>query len=65
MLSTCPALRVWVQLMTWSAASASVAFQGSSTVTVVLNGRLEALPEGDTLLAVAMPGFPWCFFQVR
>ena len=55
---------VCMQLMTWSATSASIAFQDSSNVTVVLDGSLEALPAGDELLAAAMPGFPSCFFQV-
>lgn len=53
-----------LQLMTWSATSATFAFSGASSITVVLNGSLQALPVADRRHAKVMPNFPRSVFQV-
>lgn len=52
--------------MTWPSSAATLAFSGAASVTVVLDGRLEALPSPDReyseLFRVGV--FPTCAFQV-
>lgn len=54
------------QLFTWSAASASVAFEGAATIAVTLDGRLSSLPEEHKQMRAVKKDstFSWCFFQV-
>ncbi|PRW56696.1 endo-1,4-beta- isoform A [Chlorella sorokiniana] len=53
------------QLFTWSGASASVAFEGATSVTVSFDGRMSSLPkEHEQTRAVKKDStFPWGFFQ--
>ena len=52
--------------MTWPASSITVAFQSSPSVTVVINGSLDALPPGDeSLIDQSVTFFPWSYFQAR
>lgn len=54
-----------LQLMTWGASTISLRFAGSSSVEVVINGSLAALPEQDQIHALAVPTFPRSYFQAR
>lgn len=56
-----------LQLFTWSGSSARVAFSGASSVTVVLDSRLDRLPADHRQQTLTKKGdkqtFPWAFFR--
>lgn len=61
------AFRCPAQLFTWSGSSASVAFTGATSVTVVLDARLQGLPADHLQQTLTKKGplqtFPWSFFR--
>ncbi len=53
------------QWMTWAASSATVAFEGSSAVTVVLDGSKAAFPNADEWVFTSKSTVPEAVFEVR
>lgn len=51
--------------MTWGASSVAVAFTGATSVSVQLDGRMEALPPGDAWINETRRDLPAVFFQVK